>query len=176
MNEPKLFASLTPSLLARKGGARPAMRPQLGPLHSFQSSSAVRQIDEDLGWNDMGDTEDDAAPEAAPIQAEIVQLHSAVPAAPARPEIVRQQDDVADRIVVPASAPRQRRGRRPALDGARRAAFTLRIDADRHLQLRLACTLAGRSAQQLVTDALDRLISELPDVSALAAKVRNGRN
>ena len=85
MNEPKLFASLTPSLLARKGGARPAMRPQLGPLHSFQSSSAVRQIDEDLGWNDMGDTEEDAAPEAAPVQAEIVQLHSAIPSSPARP-------------------------------------------------------------------------------------------
>jgi len=32
MNEPKSFASLSPSLLARKGGARPAMRPQLLPM------------------------------------------------------------------------------------------------------------------------------------------------
>lgn len=176
MNEPKLFASLTPSLLARKGGARPAMRPQLGPLHNFQSSAAL-QIEDDLGWNDMGDTEDDAGTqEAAPIQAEIVQLPGTVPSGGARPEIVRQQDDVADRIAVSLPSPRQRRQRHPALDGGRRAAFTLRIDPDRHLQLRLACTLAGRSAQQLVTDALDRLISELPDVSALAAKVRNGRN
>ena len=176
MNEPKLFASLTPGLLARKGGARPAMRPQLGPLNSFQSSSAVRQIDEDLGWNDMGDTEDGAAPEAAPIQAEVVQLHGAVQVATARPEVAHQQDHVAERVAMPAPALRQRRGRRPALEGGRRAAFTLRIDPERHLQLRLACTLAGRSAQQLVTDALDRLLSELPEVSALAAKARNGRN
>jgi len=173
MNEPKLFASLTPSLLARKGGARPAMRPQLGPLHTFQSSVAC-QIDEDLGWNDMGDTEDEYTPETAPIQAEIVQLPGTVPSVAARPEVVRQRAEVTDRIAAPV--PRQRRQRGPVLDGARRAAFTLRIDADRHLQLRLACTLAGRSAQQLVTDALDRLISELPDVSALAAKVRKGRN
>ena len=32
MSEPKPFASLSPSLLARKGAARPAMRPQLMPL------------------------------------------------------------------------------------------------------------------------------------------------
>ncbi len=32
MSEPKTFASLGPSLLARKGGARPAMRPQLLPI------------------------------------------------------------------------------------------------------------------------------------------------
>ena len=32
MNEAKPFASLGPTLLARKGGARPAMRPQLSPL------------------------------------------------------------------------------------------------------------------------------------------------
>lgn len=103
MNEQKAFAALTPRLLARKGGARPAMRPQLGMFNNFPTSAAP-------------------------------------------------------------------------LDGGRRAAFTLRIDPDRHLQLRLACTLAGRSAQQLMTDALDRLISELPDVSALAAKARNSRN
>ena len=32
MSEPRPFASLSPSLLARKGSARPAMRPQLRPL------------------------------------------------------------------------------------------------------------------------------------------------
>ena len=57
MTEPKTFASLTPTLLARKGGAKPAMRPQLAPLHQFHEATA-RQFD-DLGWNDMGF---DAAP------------------------------------------------------------------------------------------------------------------
>jgi hypothetical protein len=46
MGEPKAFASLSSGLLARKGAARPAMRPQ-----GFgQVGSSV----EDLGWNDMG--------------------------------------------------------------------------------------------------------------------------
>src|SRR4029450_10609527 len=46
MGEPKAFASLSSGLLARKGAARPAMRPQ-----GFgQVGSGV----EDLGWNDMG--------------------------------------------------------------------------------------------------------------------------
>ena len=44
--EPKPFASLSSGLLARKGGARPAMRPQgFGQIGSGL---------EDLGWNDMG--------------------------------------------------------------------------------------------------------------------------
>ena len=44
--EPKAFASLSSGLLARKGAARPAMRPQ-----GFgQGGSSL----EDLGWNDMG--------------------------------------------------------------------------------------------------------------------------
>ena len=44
--EPKSFASLSSGLLARKGAARPAMRPQ-----GFgQVGSGL----EDLGWNDMG--------------------------------------------------------------------------------------------------------------------------
>lgn len=45
-SEPRPFASLSSGLLARKGAARPAMRPQ-----GFgQMGSGL----EDLGWNDMG--------------------------------------------------------------------------------------------------------------------------
>ena len=53
MSEPRPFASLSPSLLARKGGARPAMRPQVHPMHQFHEATA-RQLEDDLGWNDMG--------------------------------------------------------------------------------------------------------------------------
>jgi len=45
-SEPKPFASLSSGLLARKGAARPAMRPQ-----GFGQGAAGL---EDLGWNDMG--------------------------------------------------------------------------------------------------------------------------
>ena len=48
MGEPKAFASLSSGLLARKGGARPAMRPQ-----GFGGQSGGASL-EDLGWNDMG--------------------------------------------------------------------------------------------------------------------------
>ena len=148
MSEPKPFASLGPSLLARKGGARPAMRPQLAAV---QPAQFVADHD-DLGWNDMGH---DHALSAQPAPAEHVV-----------PEVVRRQQEVARHFAAP---------RRSALADGRRAAFTLRVDAERHLKLRLACTLKNRSAQQLVTDALDRLLDELPDVADLAAQVASKR-
>ena len=45
-SEPKVFASLSSGLLARKGAARPAMRPQ-----GFGQGGGSL---EDLGWDDMG--------------------------------------------------------------------------------------------------------------------------
>ncbi|MFN5819077.1 MAG: hypothetical protein ACK44Y_01400 [Novosphingobium sp.] len=63
MSEPKSFASLSPTLLARKGGARPAMRPQLGPIGG---DALARQLD-DLGWNDMGHDADDAPQHSAEV-------------------------------------------------------------------------------------------------------------
>lgn len=162
MSEPKSFASLSPTLLARKGGARPAMRPQLGPIGG---DALARQL-EDLGWNDMG--EDDLAP-AAPHSAEVVSIapESLAPLYAPVPEVVRQRGDVARRVGA---------SRRSALADGRRAAFTLRVDAERHLKLRLACAVKGRSAQQLVTEALDQLLDQLPDIADLAAQVARRRN
>jgi hypothetical protein len=150
MTEPKPFASLSTALLARKGAAKPAMRSQLTPL-----DSRAHEAQDDLGWNDMG--HDVQAHEAGHQGAEIVAIV---------PEIVRQQNAMASRVAGAArGAPRS------ALADGRRAAFTLRVDAERHLKLRLACTIANRSAQQLVTDALDRLLEDLPELSTLAAQV-----
>lgn len=206
MNEPKPLASLTPGLLARKGAARPAMRPQLQPMRSFHEATA-RQLEDDLGWNDMGHDLDPAEPALAeanagagaelPAPAEVVAITPEVELAPpAEPAVVRQQKalsesfpeivtDVTPEVVdaplakpaaVRAAAPKKRdAARRSALADGRRAAFTLRLDADRHLKLRLACTISNRSAQQMVTEALDRLISDLPDVSALAAHLGKKR-
>lgn len=133
MSEPKPMAALGAGLLARKGSARPAMRPQL----------AVLPGEDDLGWNDMGH-----------------------PPAPPPPPVVAQQRELARRL---ADA------RRSALAEGRRCAFTLRVDAERHLRLRLACTLHGRSAQQLITEALDRFLAESSDLAALAAQVSVSR-
>jgi hypothetical protein len=172
------IASLTPTLLARKGAARPAMRPQLQPLRAFQDNTA-RQLD-DLGWNDMGgDTHEEPIEDvvAPPTVAEVFTLAPAVELvedqisvaqiSEARvPEVVRQQEGIAERLAAV---------RRPAREQGRRAAFTLRLDAERHLKLKLACVAKNRSAQQIVTEALDRLIADLPELADLAATVGKAR-
>ncbi len=53
-----------------------------------------------------------------------------------------------------------------------KAAFTLRLDPERHLKLRLACAVNARSAQQLVTDALDHLLGDMPELDSMAAKAK----
>lgn len=192
MSEPKPFASLGPTLLARKGGARPAMRPQLAPLtglgapaeHGLSPDEAL----EDLGWNDMGaDVEDfrssplhqarvysltpapSASDEEAEAEAEAEPVSVELPAAAYEPEVVRQQRQVAAAVEDTIREPVRRR---KASASGRRAAFTLRLDASRHLKLRLASTVKNRSAQQLVTQALDQFLAEIPEIETLAAQVQ----
>ena len=137
------FASLNPTLLARKGGAKPAMRPQLAPIPDASPAHL-----EDLGWNDMGhDEHANVVPINPPSNDEVLPV--ALAAKPAR---------------APAA-------RRSALKRGKRAAFTLRLDAERHLKLRLAATITGDSAQQIVTEALDRALAEIEDLDALVAKM-----
>jgi hypothetical protein len=168
MGEPKSFASLSPRLLARKGGAKPAMRRQIQPLNDLDIGLAAEPQD-DLGWNDMGEDAPATARtepvEAVRTQAEIVSLHGASTSQDAEPpQVVARQKALAARI--------ERRPVTTSTFGLRRAAFTLRIDRDRHLQLRLASTVSGRSAQSLLTDALDRMIEEMPEIVTLAENVR----
>ena len=65
---------------------------------------------------------------------------------------------------------RSQRKPRAAPGAKGKAAFTLRLDPSRHLKLRLACAVNGRSAQQLVTDALDQLLSEMPELDSMAER------
>lgn len=179
MTESNSFASLGPSLLARKGGARPAMRPQLQPQHQFENAASA-DLD-DLGWNDMGD--DSPNPIAALTP-------SPQPEPVEEPEVRKQQEALAERlieqrtpaIVQPAEMPAAKKQKKAAAKAAkakkapvqgRRAAFTLRLDTDRHLKLRLASTMRGRSAQQIVTEALDKLLAEMPELTSLARQVKN---
>lgn len=217
MSESKPPASLSPTLLARKGAARPAMRPQWQPLSNYSNEVPLppqHAVLEDLGWNDMGDHSAEP-PTVVPFGGGETAMDHAFSSGP--PEVVRQQDTLAEQIAEPASvvddsdedfaaafeaagtepdfaeareftdeppaliplaAHRRARAaasnaeRRSALAAGRRAAFTLRVDEARHLKLRLACTVQGRSAQQLVTEALDRLLDELPGLDDLAKRAR----
>ena len=218
--EPKPFASLSSGLLARKGAARPAMRPQ--------GFGQVGTSLEDLGWNDMGfeppkpaqnvevDAEHDAFGEVIPAHP-----HNLAGLTPVESPVHNQQAEIAGRLsayspddadedevdetaelydpeaeieeldevdeapaaVVAAPAPvvatvqaalvaRRQRKPRAAPGSKGKAAFTLRLDPDRHLKLRLACAVDGRSAQMLVTEALDRLLDEIPDLDTLAQKAK----
>lgn len=200
MNEIRSYASLSGNLLARKGGAKPAMRPR--PL------SAPQMLD-DLGWDDMGDPVENSsehvpssiaaltpAPRApvatreepAPVhvqQQALAERYS--PAEPSEPAPLPQAVVAALRAPAPAPtpapsapapapapaaahAPAPKRGTKPreSSDGGKKAAFTLRLDADRHLRLRLASAVTGRSSQQLVTAALDSFLETLPELGAMA--------
>ena len=64
---------------------------------------------------------------------------------------------------------------RPAIRPAaseRRAAFTLRLDPERHLKLRLAATMQGVSAQVLLTEALDAMLAEFDNLDVIAAHLK----
>jgi hypothetical protein len=267
--DPKPFASLSSGLLARKGAARPAMRPQ-----GFGQGGASL---EDLGWNDMGfeppkaadaprDSTHDAfgedvvghprthptgltpvqSPVHSPVhsqQAEIADRLGAEdegeeeldetaelydPEAEAAAEPEEEEAEEAEEAfeayereegrepyqpepeaatehyqleaepepqsyefeaeapefkepgpavravkravaaVTPNPAPRRAPRPRSAPGTKDKAAFTLRLDPSRHLKLRLAAAVNGRSAQQIVTDALDSLLQHMPELEAMA--------
>lgn len=203
--EPKPFASLSSGLLARKGAARPAMRPQ--------GFGQVAGNLEDLGWNDMGfeppkavpaprdETHDGfgedivehprtahpsgLTPIGSPVHTQRAELEDRLNAGDSDEELdetaelydPEAQPEAAPIIVpVAASAPQLVAKRAPksrAAPGSKaKAAFTLRLDKERHLKLRLACAVDGRSAQQIVTDALDQLLANMPELDTLAAKAK----
>jgi hypothetical protein len=218
MAETKPFASLSSGLLARKGAAKPAMRPQ--GFGSFGSSL------EDLGWNDMGNGpaslhdihEGQDLPEHVPSSIEALtpapggRSHSEPPAvveqqrelqarlapvervpepepepeaeieapeaeAPPEPEARAEPQPqpkvqaLSEARVVKLPRSKVTPARSPAAAVRAKAAFTLRLDPERHLKLRLACALSRRSAQQLVTEALDDFLDSLPELEALSGAV-----
>ena len=57
-----------------------------------------------------------------------------------------------------------------------RAAFTLRLDPNRHFKLRLASTLQNCSAQLLVTEALDQFLKDIPQLDSLAEQASAAAN
>lgn len=239
MAEPKPLASLSGSLLARKGAAKPAMRRQgAGGLTSITSHH------DDLGWDDMGydvdpsQTDEQVDHQRIDLTPMLTPIHHAREAAErtdhhedhAVPEVVRQQESLARsfdapepeaenapamartemtdpvmtgpvmtgpvmngkatvdlsmpvppaakpvaELVAKANTTTATRGRKPRAQASTKgkAAFTLRIDPERHLRLRLASALTRRSAQVILTDALDKYLKTLPEVDALAHQLPN---
>ncbi len=167
----KPMASLSSGLLARKGQARPAMRSQ-----AFGGFGVAPQAGDDLGWNDMGGSEPVSA--AVPVPAPVprpapgpVASRGVEPV----PTVLVQRELLEAQMVSPeakksVSVATATRIRRETQHGGK-AAFTLRVDADRHLRLRLASAITNRSAQDLVTEALDALLGAVPEVEALVAQL-----
>ena len=179
----KPIASLSPKLLARKGAAKPAMRPQsqvLGWIGDELAAEPDGSVDfiyddaaqDDLGWNDMGEPSIEAVEASSraagkrDAKARVLRL---LP-----PAVIRQRERLADSLNDLAAVP-DAVVRRSALDDGRRAAFTLRVDAERHLRLRMACAVKNRSAQALVTEALDRVLAEINGLEDLARRARRTR-
>lgn len=160
MMEPKPFASLTAGLLARKGTARPAMRRAYVPGMA-SSPSLPASVQDDLGWNDMG--EDHSPPPPPPLT--VIKNDGAVVQNEARPPMpeAAPPSTAQTKAVKPRAETRTVR--------ATKAAFTLRLDPERHLRLRLACAMNHRSAQQIVTEALDIFLQARPEVETLAQQV-----
>jgi hypothetical protein len=129
---------------------------------------------EDLGWNDMG--EDVAAPAPVPTPSPVAKHIAAIQETLARRDEERKaavpapRPKAVSKIVAKVTAPVA------APANERKSAFTLRIDAERHLRLRLLSAVTNESAQQLLIGALDALIAQHPNIDALAAdpKVRPG--
>ncbi|MEH6791249.1 hypothetical protein [Parasphingorhabdus sp.] len=212
MSEPKPLASLSSSLLARKGGAKPAMRRQGFSSFPDHSTDPFGDTHEDLGWNDMGydvDPDHDQHPiehlhhnplagaipnPGAAVrqqQEEIAAKLSAQPAAKVAPEAPAKEVEKTS-VPTPVSAespplaPRSTSAGENGTDARRmekpraairsrtrkaKTAFTLRLDPERHLKLRLATAVQNVSAQQLVTKAVDEYLKCIPELDDLAERV-----
>lgn len=171
MSEPRTFASLSPSLLARKGGAKPAMRPQDTSRFTAGGASIDSHKIEDLGWNDFGHGQRHEAPIAQPVTISPTPRPEMTPVPVTGaggghevPEVLRQIEEIASRIARTTPA--------RAMPEGRRAAFTLRLDAERHFRLKMAGVILNRSAQVIVTEALDKYLCEMPELCALTGTAR----
>ena len=220
MADSKPYASLSSGLLARKGGAKPAMRPQgyNGFGGNNLGGAGFGGSLEDLGWDDMGPEdefhshngpigltparghglapgsghdepvyEDEATHEEAPAaEAPVVHPLHAEPLQEAEAPQEEAPRPVSRRPLDPPPVVEQQRALRDSFDGdvvslprrraspsslKAKAAFTLRLDPERHLKLRLASAVTRLSAQQLVTGALDDFLNSLPELEALAERV-----
>ena len=217
IGEAKSFASLSAGLLARKGGARPAMRRQMPAAMGLGMQAGQAGPADDLGWNDMGyDVDPDPSRAAATLDIKPMLSASVMHAAEEAPndedlrgeapvpEVVRQQAELVERlahspVVQPDAQPmmkpadgdaghaakakpkavRSKKSAQKALldspatkvRARDKAAFTLRLDPQQHLRLRLASAVSNRSSQMILIGLLDEYLASLPEIGDLASRV-----
>jgi hypothetical protein len=134
------------------------LTPVGSPVHEQHAEIADRLASDEVEEEDFDETAEAFEAEAEEVPALVVDESVSVPAPVA--------------ISAPAPAPRRVPRVRVAPGSKGKAAFTLRLDPDRHLKLRLACAVDGRSAQQIVTDALDHLLGRMPELDSMASKAK----
>jgi hypothetical protein len=141
-------------------GAVPEVKPEV--RQQQERIAEQLQVQSDAGfealYSEDASSEEDSSFEADERPEVVVSM---TPIVRLKPSIA----EVATRQVV--KAPKKR-----AAPGSKaKAAFTLRLDNDRHLKLRLACAVSNRSAQMIVTEALDAFLDSIPEIGQLAARV-----
>ena len=158
------------------------LTPVDSPVHNQQAEIAGRLSafdPEDSGEDEIDETAELYDPEAEEAEEEaaagVVEPIAPVPAVKVEAKAEPKSEPkpvVAIAKAEPAPAARRRTTPRSAVGSKPKAAFTLRLDPDRHLRLRLACALDGRSAQMIVTEAVDAFLAAMPELDAMAEKAK----
>ncbi len=140
-------ASLTSTLLARKGAASPARS------NSSGYDALAQDLAHDLAANRPVGPQAAVAPAAGSYSAPTVVDNAAADAAEAAPSL---QEPVA----IDAPKPQKPVKPRAASGSHGKAAMTVRLDTERHFKLRLLSAHSNRSSQQILIDALDQYLSQ----------------
>lgn len=143
----------------------------------------------------------DPAPQAEAVVA-LIQAETPIPAPVEAPQVHRQIERIEQEYApaaevppvavpepvvpvapaavaaAPVAAPAPRRAPvARARAGARGAfAFTLRLDPERHLRLRLASATSNRSLQQILVGLVDDFLASQPEIDAFAARLPGKRD
>ena len=115
-----------------------------------------------------------------PLEEPLGATDADTPIAPVSPLMVRRRVEtpvvapapphpVAERVQPTPPAPRVRAGSHG------RFAFTLRLDPERHLRLRLASAATNRSSQQILINLIDDFLATQPEIDAFARKALSGQ-
>ncbi len=172
MQFPKPAASLSSALLARKGAARPGQRYTqdmsfIEPVReaTLQNSASENMVEQridfavstfpDVTQNIVANDVMLADQLIEPIDTDYMEQETQPVLLPAK--MTQQKPYVAQYISTEVRTPKTRY----ASGQKARCAFTLRLDPERHLKLRLISAHQHRSAQVIVTEALDRFLADL---------------
>lgn len=160
------------------------LTPVDSPVHGQQAEIAGRlsayapdDSDEEEELDETAELYDPETETEAEVEDEDTGAESEDAAAPAfepEPDPLFEPEPEPAPIVQAVPAPVLRRPRKTRAEPGTKdkAAFTLRLDPERHLKLRLASAVNGRSAQLIVTKALDELLAAMPELDAMAEKAK----